>query len=258
MFTKLTLNDFISKSVAKHSNKYDYSRFVYKGWDVKGLIGCPVEGHGFFEQVPASHLKGYGCLKCRILDHTVLVIDGYKKCSNKKCINPRSKNGLAPINEFTVRSSTKSGFNYSCKECTRSTQHKLEYDRRYSKRTSNVRNERRKHRYSNDSQYKLGIILRSRLCKVVRYFQATKKVSSVKDLGCTVPELVLYLESLWLSGMSWNNYGKDNGNWSIDHIKPFAKFNLEDSQEQLMAVHFTNLQPLWHADNLKKNAKYSS
>ena len=56
----------------------------------------------------------------------------------------------------------------------------------------------------------------------------------------------------FVSGMSWENYGK----WHIDHIKPCASFNLLEEDEQKKCFHYTNLQPLWAKDNLKKGGKY--
>ena len=42
----------------------------------------------------------------------------------------------------------------------------------------------------------------------------------------------------------------------IDHIKPCIKFDLRNPEEQRKCFHFTNLQPLWWYDNLKKGANY--
>ena len=49
--------------------------------------------------------------------------------------------------------------------------------------------------------------------------------------------------------MSWDNYGK----WHIDHIIPLSSANSEDDIYKL--CHYTNLQPLWAEDNLKKSNK---
>lgn len=79
----------------------------------------------------------------------------------------------------------------------------------------------------------------------------------MRDLGCTMPRLLEYLESKWLIGMTWDNYGKGVEKWTLDHIKPLSVFNLEDKSEQLAAVHYTNLQPLWWIDNIRKGNKYA-
>ena len=53
--------------------------------------------------------------------------------------------------------------------------------------------------------------------------------------------------------MSWSNRGE----WHIDHIIPCSSFNLLDEKEQEKCFHYTNLQPLWAAENLSKSNKIS-
>lgn len=54
--------------------------------------------------------------------------------------------------------------------------------------------------------------------------------------------------------MSWENYGE----WHIDHIKPCAVFNLDLRSEQIACFRWSNLQPLWGADNQRKGAKWQA
>ena len=108
-----------------------------------------------------------------------------------------------------------------------------------------------KKRMSIDISFKLKHILRNRLRNALR--QDTKKGSAVKLLGCTIDEFKKYLESKFLEGMSWENYGFRG--WHIDHIHPLSLVDLTSLVELKKACHYTNLQPLWWRDNIKKGNK---
>jgi hypothetical protein len=53
--------------------------------------------------------------------------------------------------------------------------------------------------------------------------------------------------------MTWENRSK----WHVDHIRPCASFNLFDPAQQAACFHFSNLQPLWAADNIRKSDKWT-
>jgi hypothetical protein len=103
-------------------------------------------------------------------------------------------------------------------------------------------------RYENNIQFRLTQSLRARLRNALK--NNHKRGSAVRDLGCTVDEFKVYLESKFLPGMSWDNYGYHG--WHIDHIKPLSLYDLTDRNQLLEACHYTNLQPLWASDNLSK------
>ncbi len=62
MSKRLTTQEFIERAREVHSDKFDYSRVVYKNNKTKVLIGCP-NGH-WFSQTPNNHLSGYSCPYC--------------------------------------------------------------------------------------------------------------------------------------------------------------------------------------------------
>lgn len=77
-------------------------------------------------------------------------------------------------------------------------------------------------------------------------------------LGYTVGQLKTHLESLFLAGMDWSNYGihKNCGplKWSIDHIKPKSSFTFQspDDPEFMECWSLENLRPFWGPDNSAK------
>lgn len=80
-----------------------------------------------------------------------------------------------------------------------------------------------------------------------------KKNSVLKYLGCSIAEVKLYLESKFQPGMTWENYGLKG--WHIDHIIPLDRFDHRDESQIYAGWHYTNLQPLWWQDNLRKGTK---
>jgi len=107
----------------------------------------------------------------------------------------------------------------------------------------------KKHRYKTDLSYRLTCNLRRRLHRAID--GKLKNDSALKLLGCSIEELKTHLEKQFINGMNWNNYGK----WHIDHIKPCSSFNLSDPLEQSRCFNYSNLQPLWAKDNIKKSNK---
>lgn len=77
-----------------------------------------------------------------------------------------------------------------------------------------------------------------------------KDCRSTEILGCTILEFKEYLESKFLEGMSWENHGE----WHMDHIIPISYAKSEE--EVLKLNHYTNFQPLWANDNIKKGNRW--
>lgn len=102
-----------------------------------------------------------------------------------------------------------------------------------------------------DIQFRLACNLRARInTAIVRGY---KSGSAIRDLGCTIQELKFYIEGQFKDGMTWNNWSRDG--WHIDHKIPLAFFDLTDRDQFLQAVHYTNLQPMWAIENIKKSKK---
>lgn len=84
-----------------------------------------------------------------------------------------------------------------------------------------------------------------------------KSASTEALLGCSFEALRRHLQSLWEPWMSWENYGRGDGQWSIDHIVPVSAFDLTDPEQQKLCFHYSNLRPLRHCDNRKKACVYN-
>ena len=106
-------------------------------------------------------------------------------------------------------------------------------------------------KYSNDPIFKLRKTIQSGILRVLKY--NLKSGPTAELLGCTGPELKLYLEAKFQPGMIWENHNRRG--WHIDHIKPCISFDLSKPEEQRKCFHYTNLQPLWAEENIKKGGK---
>jgi len=84
-----------------------------------------------------------------------------------------------------------------------------------------------------------------------------KSGSAIRDLGCSIDELKFYIEGQFQQGMTWDNWGVigTGKKWNIDHKIPLAFFDLTDRKQFLVACHYTNLQPLWALENIRKSNK---
>lgn len=121
--------------------------------------------------------------------------------------------------------------------------------RQYKKKHRAEINLKQKERESSDVLFKLKRRLRHRLYVAMKNINKTS--STIENLGCSIEDLKQHLESRFQLGMSWDNYGE----WHIDHIKPLSLFDLSKIEQVRLACHYTNLQPLWKIDNLKKSNK---
>lgn len=117
--------------------------------------------------------------------------------------------------------------------------------------TKCTRNKRR-----NDPEYRLLGILRGRVGAALRGVGAKRAARTSELVGCTIPELRSHLQAMFQPGMTWENHARDG--WHIDHIKPCALFDLTDPAQQRECFHYTNLQPLWAADNHAKKDKWKA
>jgi hypothetical protein len=167
---------------------------------------------------------------------------------------------------FSKMSTTKDGLNTVCKECrivaTRKYYRDNTKDITTKKKIYSKNNKekilKRQIKYVNkkkqeDPMFHLSLNLRKRVKSYMKYVGISPKIlKSTKDMiGCSPQELREHIESKFIDGMSWENYGTFG--WHLDHITPLA--SAKDKEEIIKLNHYTNLQPLWAIDNLKKGGR---
>jgi len=194
--------------------------------------------------------------------------------SHKIC--PRCKLNK-PLTDYHRSCRTKNGHSATCKECSKLWHHnyyllnkervfanarrwKDRHPERYAYLTRRAR--KKPHRVEQRKAYRKlpQVKIRCNLRYKLRTFcRGIKKSSMEKIVGCSFLSLKSHLEKLWQPGMSWKNYGQwklgEPMTWHIDHIKPCAMFDLSDPEQQRICFHYTNLQPLWALDNIRKGMK---
>lgn len=112
----------------------------------------------------------------------------------------------------------------------------------------NRRNEISKKHYN---EYKTLMICRRLIKRTLKYLGTEKELTTIELLGYSPSQLKETIESKFVDGMSWNNYGE----WHIDHIRPLSSFDKTENPKTINSL--DNLQPLWAFDNLSKGSKFT-
>lgn len=123
--------------------------------------------------------------------------------------------------------------------------------KQYYQKNKKIINQKNLLKLKTDPQKKIAHSIRCRMYQALK--GKRKPDSSIKKLGCSLSDFIIYIENKFTSEMSWDNHGSY---WHLDHIKPLALFNLEDKTEFEIACHYSNYQPLKAIDNLSKNKYY--
>jgi hypothetical protein len=101
-----------------------------------------------------------------------------------------------------------------------------------------------------DDFFKLKFNIRSLIRNAFNRKFTTKSKKTIEILGCSFQEFKLHLESKFDDKMNWENQGTY---WHLDHIIPISSAETEEDVCRLN--HYTNFQPLYWEDNLKKSNK---
>lgn len=183
--------------------------------------------------------------------------NGIKKCS--KCSIEKK------IERFTKSTRNKDGLYNQCKDCVKENNirdkekrkkykenwliNNETYSSEYNKKNRSKINKRKRNRLKTDHLFKMKTNLRKRTSKAFKNWFWEKDGSTEKLLGCDYKTAFNHLQKQFTKGMKWSNHGE----WHIDHIMPLASATTKEELEKL--CHYTNLQPLWAVDNMRKGDK---
>lgn len=197
--------------------------------------------------------------------------------------------GSFVLSNFHIKRSSSDGYNNVCKGCKKikndmfyqnNKTSKLQYQKDYRENNKEIvdaykkeynktysplyyRNNKDKilkynHQYhtdkmKTDENFKIKKLLRSRFHHALKNGHKMKSV--IELVGCSIEEFKLYIESLFLPEMNWENHGDV---WEVDHILPCASFDLTMLEEQKLCFHHLNHHPLFKTTEIAKSLGYNN
>jgi hypothetical protein len=180
--------------------------------------------------------------------------NGLKICSD--CRQHKSKES------YHKNIKTYDGITNICKSCNN--KRKIKYNEKNKENLNEARRKRyqknkqkeilydaeyKKKRRQSDPTFKLLRNTRDRHNKAIKIAGFGKKFRTTLLLGCDAEYLKKYIEIQFKEDMNWSNYGIL---WNIDHIYPLSKVDWNCKFETSKYCHYSNLQPLYKLDNIKK------
>ena len=202
------------------------------------------------------------CPKC---DISKLIIEFNKNKSKsdglgshcKSCIKQHQKNSKETIavkqKEYYINNKDKiSKYQKEYKKNNKSTilpTYKKDYRKKNKDKISKYQKEYIKNRKSIDPLFNLTCGVRSLIGMAIKNKGYTKNSKTYEIIGCSYEEFKTHIEKQFLPCMSWDNRAL----WHLDHIIPISSGKTELEINTLN--HYSNFQPLWAIDNLKKGNK---
>jgi hypothetical protein len=126
---------------------------------------------------------------------------------------------------------------------------KKEFGKKNREKLSKYSVEYHKKRKQTDPIFKMKCNISSRISESMKRQGYTKRSKTYQILGCDFDTFKKHIERQFTKGMNWNNQGE----WHFDHIVPISSAQTEEQVIELN--HYTNFQPLWAEDNLRKSNK---
>lgn len=189
-------------------------------------------------------------IKCRKINKSRINKDFYSKNKNK--INQVRKKHYLENTDYYKKRDKEKWLNEKLKDPTKKTRTDLSHltEVEKEKRRKNERKKYRNQKYKTDVLYNLKTRYRSLLNKKLRELKLGKSSRTLDFLGCDWKVFKVHIEKQFKHNMNWNNREL----WDIDHIIPISEGrNIEEIKK---LSHYTNLQPLWKEDNIKKSNKW--
>lgn len=201
------------------------------GRDTKVIwSACEICGKERWVTLRWGKARSKRCQKCGLIGFiSPKSKDNTRECSKCHNIYP------ATTTYFVSTNSSYLGISRTCKQC----------DRKMAAKRSRKRLLNGKHRVHSN----ISTSIRAAIAHNKNGRQWEKLV------GYTCKELITHLEKQFTIGMTWDNYGLKG--WTVDHIIPVSAFNFKSSDD--IDFHkcwaLSNLQPMWHKDNMFKRMK---
>jgi hypothetical protein len=197
----------------------------------------------------------------KIVKEKELFKNGFKSCP--KC------NTIKKLDCFTNQKDKPTGKKSHCKNCVNIKRlnnldkiylnyknyyqkNKIEIIKKnnlYSKKNRIKINQWHKNKRLIEPLFKLKCNIKSLILSSIKRKGYSKKTKTYQILGCSFEEFKQHLERQFTKGMTWKNQGE----WHLDHIYPISL--AKDEEEIIRLNHYTNFQPLWASDNIKKGNK---
>lgn len=179
-----------------------------------------------------------------------------KKCT--KCENIKS------LDEFAKENRHRDKVTSWCKQCVK--QYISKYKKKHypynserrkkyckQKDVKDRRNKKLKEKRENNLVFKLNTDMATNIRKSLKDGKNGKHWEMFVDYTCT--DLIKHLENLFLPEMSWENHGKGEGKWHIDHVIPKSLFNITSTKCKGFKACWAleNLRPMWGKFNQEKS-----
>lgn len=208
------------------------------------LKNCLICGIEFIPKTTGKYCRSKECLK------KLKSINNKKYHNeNKEKINTKRKEHYIQNLEWYKKRDRKKWEDYKKEnpniKSKRDLSHLNDEERKEVKRKS--WNKYRRERYKVDELYNLKTRFRSLLNNKIREKGFIKSQSTLKYLGCDWKTFKEHIQSQFKDGMTWENRSL----WDLDHVIPISEGKTKE--DFILLSHYTNFQPLWREDNIKKS-----